>query len=165
MRRFLSGDIRILVSTMVIEVGVDVPNATVMMIEHAERFGLSQLHQLRGLVGRGSTDSVCILMSGTKVSRDGRERLQTMVRTEDGFEIAETDLRLRGPGDLLGTKQSGLPEFRYADIIADQDLLALAKEFAVALLDRDPDLKHPDHLRLSAAFEPYFQKRMSLVGA
>jgi len=165
MRRFLSGHIRILVSTTVIEVGVDVPNATVMLIEHAERFGLSQLHQLRGRVGRGGIDSVCILMAGTKVSRDGRERLQTMVRTEDGFEIAETDLRLRGPGDLLGTKQSGMPEFRYADITADQDLLESAKALALALLERDPDLTHPDHQRLSAAFEPYYNKRMSLFGA
>jgi ATP-dependent DNA helicase RecG len=165
MNRFRAGDIRILVSTTVIEVGVDVPNATVMLIEHAERFGLSQLHQLRGRVGRGNRESVCILMAGTRVSKDGRERLQTMVRTEDGFEIAEADLRLRGPGDVLGTKQSGLPEFRYADIAADEDLLILAKEQAQALLARDPELADPANRRLAAAFEPYFAKRMALFGA
>jgi ATP-dependent DNA helicase RecG len=165
MSRFRAGDIRILVSTTVIEVGVDVPNATVMLIEHAERFGLSQLHQLRGRVGRGNDESVCILMAGTRVSKDGRERLQTMVRTEDGFEIAEADLRLRGPGDVLGTKQSGLPEFRYADIAADEDLLILAKEQAQALLARDPALGDPANRRLAAAFEPYYQKRMALFGA
>lgn len=165
MGRFQRGDVRILVSTTVIEVGVDVPDATVMLIEHAERFGLSQLHQLRGRVGRGTRESVCILMAGQKVSREGRERLDTMVRTEDGFEIAEADLRLRGPGDLLGTKQSGLPEFRYADIAADEDLLILAKEKAQALLARDPELGDPANRRLAAAFEPYFAKRMALFGA
>lgn len=165
MRRFESGEVRILVSTTVVEVGVDVPNATVMLIEHAERFGLSQLHQLRGRVGRGTRDSVCILMAGEKVGRDARERLETMARTDDGFEIAEADLRLRGPGDLLGTKQSGLPEFRHADLVADQDLLNAAKDEAVGLLDRDPDLAGLDNRRLAAAFEPYFVKRMALFGA
>lgn len=165
MRRFRDGEVRILVSTTVIEVGVDVPNATVMLIEHAERFGLSQLHQLRGRVGRGARESVCILMAGTKVSRDGRERLETMVRTEDGFEIAEADLRLRGPGDLLGTKQSGLPEFRYADITTDQEWMDLAKHHAVDILARDPELKDTGHRRLAAAFEPYFRQRMALFGA
>lgn len=165
MRRFQSGEVRILVSTTVIEVGVDVPNATVMLIEHAERFGLSQLHQLRGRVGRGAKESVCILMAGHKVSRDGRDRLETMARTEDGFEIAEADLRLRGPGDLLGTKQSGLPEFRHADIAADQDLLDIAKEHAVAILTQDPELTERGNRALAAAFEPYFRQRMALFGA
>jgi ATP-dependent DNA helicase RecG len=127
MSRFSSGDTGILVSTTVIEVGVDVPNATIMMIEHAERFGLSQLHQLRGRIGRGSKQSYCILMPGSPISKDGRYRLRKLVETTDGFEIAEADLKLRGPGDFLGTKQSGLPDFRFADIVEDRLLLEQAK--------------------------------------
>jgi ATP-dependent DNA helicase RecG len=147
-----------------VEVGVDVSNATVMIVEHAERFGLSQLHQLRGRVGRGAKDSYCILMAGPKVSRDGRERLDTMSRTNDGFEIAEVDLKLRGPGDMLGTKQSGVPEFRHADIVQDQDILLMAKEMAIKLNDEDPELRKPEHQALKAAFEPFFKRKAELFG-
>jgi ATP-dependent DNA helicase RecG len=164
MARFVKGDIRLLVSTTVVEVGVDVSNATVMIVEHAERFGLSQLHQLRGRVGRGAKDSYCILMAGPKVSRDGRERLDTMSRTNDGFEIAEVDLKLRGPGDMLGTKQSGVPEFRHADIVQDQDILLMAKEMAIKLNDEDPELRKPEHQALKAAFEPFFKRKAELFG-
>lgn len=164
MARFVKGDIRLLVSTTVVEVGVDVSNATVMIVEHAERFGLSQLHQLRGRVGRGAKDSYCILMAGPKVSRDGRERLDTMSRTNDGFEIAEVDLKLRGPGDMLGTKQSGVPEFRHADIVQDQDILLMAKEMAIKLNDADPELSKPENQALKAAFEPFFKRKAELFG-
>ncbi len=164
MARFVKGDIRLLVSTTVVEVGVDVSNATVMIVEHAERFGLSQLHQLRGRVGRGAKDSYCILMAGPKVSRDGRERLDTMSRTNDGFEIAEVDLKLRGPGDMLGTKQSGVPEFRHADIVQDQDILLMAKEMAIKLNDEDPELSKPENQSLKAAFEPFFKRKAELFG-
>ncbi|MEX0646939.1 MAG: ATP-dependent DNA helicase RecG, partial [Balneolaceae bacterium] len=130
MKRFVEGKVQILVSTTVIEVGVDVPNASIMIVEHAERFGLSQLHQLRGRVGRGEYQCYCILMPGGKLSKPGRFRLKKMVDTTDGFEIAEADLKLRGPGDFLGTKQSGLPEFKYADIVEDRMLLEQAKNEA-----------------------------------
>ncbi len=145
MTRFKKGETSILVSTTVIEVGVDVPNASVMVIEHAERFGLSQLHQLRGRVGRGAEQSFCILMTGDRLGNDARERIATMVRTNDGFEIAETDLRLRGPGDLLGTQQSGLPQLRIADLIADAELLQQARSAAQRVLDADPGLSAPAH--------------------
>ncbi len=164
MARFVKGDIRLLVSTTVVEVGVDVSNATVMIVEHAERFGLSQLHQLRGRVGRGAKDSYCILMAGPKVSRDGRERLDTMSRTNDGFEIAEVDLKLRGPGDMLGTKQSGVPEFRHADIVQDQDILLMAKDMAIKLNDEDPELRKSENQALKAAFEPFFRRKAELFG-
>lgn len=161
MQRFKEGEIDILVSTTVIEVGVDVPNANVMVIEHAERFGLSQLHQLRGRIGRGSRESYCILMPGDKISKDGRYRLQKLTETNDGFEIAEADLKLRGPGDFLGTKQSGLPEFKIADIIEDQMLLTHAKHFAWKIIREDPDLhSHPD---LKNVFEPYYKERSKLL--
>ena len=137
MQSFAKGEIDILVSTTVIEVGVNVPNASVMIIEHAERFGLSQLHQLRGRIGRGTRQSYCILMPDHAVSKSGAVRLKTMERTTDGFEIAEVDLKLRGPGDFLGTKQSGLPDFRFGDIIQDQDLLELAKKQARELMEQD----------------------------
>ena len=145
MTRFKKGETSILVSTTVIEVGVDVPNASVMVIENAERFGLSQLHQLRGRVGRGAEQSFCILMTGDRLGNDARERIATMVRTNDGFEIAETDLRLRGPGDLLGTQQSGLPQLRIADLIADAELLQQARSAAQRVLDADPGLSAPAH--------------------
>jgi ATP-dependent DNA helicase RecG len=134
MRLFQQGKIQILVSTTVIEVGVDVPNATVMVIEHAERFGLAQLHQLRGRIGRSAAKSYCILMTGGKVSEDGERRLDALVRTNDGFEIAELDLELRGPGEFFGTRQAGLPSFQVASLIRDRDLLAIAKREAVAVL-------------------------------
>ena len=134
MRRFQSGELNILVATTVIEVGVDVPNATVMVIEHAERFGLSQLHQLRGRIGRGSGKSFCILMTGGKVSEEGEQRLDAMVRTNDGFQIAELDLQLRGPGEFFGTKQAGMPSFHVANLIRDRQVLEAAKREAAAVL-------------------------------
>src|SRR5947207_3601212 len=136
MRLFQQGNIQILVSTTVIEVGVDVPNAAVMVIEHAERFGLAQLHQLRGRIGRGAAKSFCILMTGGKVSEEGEHRLDAMVRTNDGFQIAELDLELRGPGEFFGTRQAGLPSFQVANIIRDRDLLEIAKREAAAVLSR-----------------------------
>ncbi|MEX1062855.1 MAG: ATP-dependent DNA helicase RecG [Balneolaceae bacterium] len=164
MKRFYSGQLQILVSTTVIEVGVDVSNANVMIIEHAERFGLSQLHQLRGRIGRGKRQSYCILMAGGKISRTGRVRLNKMVQTNDGFEIAEADLELRGPGDFLGTKQSGLPEFNYADITEDRQILEQAKKEAWSIMHRDPELGNPGHRKLRSEFEPYFREKSSLFG-
>jgi ATP-dependent DNA helicase RecG len=134
MRMFQQGELQILVATTVIEVGVDVPNATVMVIEHAERFGLAQLHQLRGRIGRGAAKSHCILMTGGKVSEEGQKRLDAMVRTNDGFQIAELDLELRGPGEFFGTRQAGMPSFRVANIIRDAQLLEAAKREAAAVL-------------------------------
>ncbi len=134
MRLFQKGELDILVSTTVIEVGVDVANATVMVVEHAERFGLSQLHQLRGRIGRGAAKSFCILMTGGKVSEDGERRLDAMVRTTDGFQIAELDLELRGPGEFFGTRQAGMPSFQVANLIRDRQLLEAAKREAAAVL-------------------------------
>ena len=130
-----------MISTMVIEVGVDVPNASVMVIESAERFGLSQLHQLRGRVGRGADQSYCILMSGVKLSKEAKTRLETMVRTNDGFEIAEVDMRLRGPGDIEGTQQSGIPfDMKIANLAKDQRILEHARRVADDILEDDPGL-------------------------
>jgi len=145
MKRFVEKKTHIMVATTVIEVGVDVPNASVMVIENAERFGLSQLHQLRGRVGRGADQSHCILMSSYKLTTDGRKRLETMVRTTDGFEIAEVDLHLRGPGDIQGTQQSGLVGLKLANLIKDEKLLRMAREFAFRVLDEDPRLEHPEN--------------------
>jgi len=141
MKRFLEKETQVLVSTTVIEVGVDVPAASVMVIENADRFGLSQLHQLRGRVGRGSSQSYCILMTPEELGNDARTRISTMLRTNDGFEIAETDLRLRGPGDLQGTQQSGILNLRIADIIKDEKILKFAKNIATDLLNEDPGLR------------------------
>ena len=149
MRRFVERDTQIMVSTTVIEVGVNVPNATVMVIESAEKFGLSQLHQLRGRVGRGSEKSYCILLSANGVGKEAKERLSVMCMTNDGFKIAEKDLELRGPGDIQGTRQSGALEFKLADIVADKVLLEFAKQDADLLLSNDPDLKLPDHESLA----------------
>ena len=145
MARFIAGKTQILVATTVIEVGVNVPNATVMVIENAERFGLSQLHQLRGRVGRGGNQSYCILMSKDQLSQEGKVRLGTMVQTSDGFKIAEVDLQLRGPGNLAGTEQSGLIEFKLADLACDQDLLAQVRKDVLEIFRRDPQLNHPAH--------------------
>ena len=134
MRMFQKGELQVLVATTVIEVGVDVPNATVMVIEHAERFGLAQLHQLRGRIGRGAAKSYCILMTGGKVTEEGERRLDAMVRTNDGFQIAELDLELRGPGEFFGTRQAGMPNFRVANLIRDRQLLELAKREAAAVM-------------------------------
>ena len=164
MQSFAKGEIDILVSTTVIEVGVNVPNASVMIIEHAERFGLSQLHQLRGRIGRGTRQSYCILMPDHAVSKSGAVRLKTMERTTDGFEIAEVDLKLRGPGDFLGTKQSGLPDFRFGDIIQDQDLLELAKKQARELMEQDFLLSKQEHLELKHFFESYHREKKLFYG-
>jgi ATP-dependent DNA helicase RecG len=140
---FAGGEIRLLVATTVIEVGVDVPDAGVMVIEHAERFGLAQLHQLRGRVGRGDRPSSCLLLYGKPLGAAARARLEVLRSTEDGFRIAEQDLRLRGPGELLGTRQSGLPAFRLADLGAHADLMAAARDEARSMLGRDPCLESP----------------------
>jgi len=148
MQRFVKGETKIMVATTVIEVGVNVPNASVMLIENAERFGLSQLHQLRGRVGRGAEQSYCILMSKYELSRDSRIRLDTMVRTNDGFEIADVDLRLRGPGDLMGTQQSGITDLLIADLSKDAPLLTLARDAAQQVLTTDPSLELPEHFAI-----------------
>ena len=145
MARFVKGETQIMVSTTVIEVGVNIPNASVMVIENAERFGLSQLHQLRGRVGRGADQSYCILMSSYKLSTDGKKRLQTMVETSDGFEIADADLKLRGPGDMYGTQQSGILDLKLADLVKDEKILKFAREKATELLEVDPHLSLPEN--------------------
>ena len=145
MQRFIRGETQIMVATTVIEVGVNVPNASVMIIENSERFGLSQLHQLRGRVGRGAEQSFCILMSSAKLSREAKIRLETMVRTNDGFEISEIDLQLRGPGDIEGTQQSGVLDLKLADLAQDQQILQAARQAVIEIFERDPDLTSPDH--------------------
>ena len=164
MRLFQQGKIQILVSTTVIEVGVDVPNAAVMVIEHAERFGLSQLHQLRGRIGRGAAKSYCILMTGGKVSEEAERRLDAMVRTNDGFEIAELDLEMRGPGEFFGTRQAGMPSFQVASLIRDRDLLELAKKEAAAVLSGpNSEISQPDIDRALRHMRTKWQKTYGLV--
>ena len=141
MQAFAEGAVDLLVATTVIEVGVDVPKATVMVIEHAERFGLAQLHQLRGRIGRGSDRSTCLLLYQGPLGETARARIRIMRETDDGFRIAEEDLRLRGAGELLGTRQSGFPEFRLADLAVHDDLLAIARDDARLILERDPELE------------------------
>lgn len=148
MQRFVKGDTQIMVSTTVIEVGVNVPNASVMVIESAEKFGLSQLHQLRGRVGRGAEKSYCILMTSAKLSSDARERLKIMTTTNNGFEIAEKDLELRGPGDIEGTRQSGALNLRLADLVKDKAILELARSYAEAIVEKDPELESAENLRV-----------------
>lgn len=148
MQRFVQGDTQIMVATTVIEVGVDVPNASVMVIESAERFGLSQLHQLRGRVGRGSEKSYCVLLTGNKLNQEAKDRLKTMSATNDGFLIAEKDLSLRGPGDIEGTRQSGMLNFKLANIVLDRPLLEKSKEMAEEILDKDPELSTDENLPL-----------------
>lgn len=148
MQRFVSNDTQIMVSTTVIEVGVNVPNASVMVIESAEKFGLSQLHQLRGRVGRGAEQSFCILLTGSKISKDAAERLKIMVATNDGFKIAEKDLEIRGPGDIEGTQQSGLLNFRLANIVQDKVIVDAAKEQVDSILDTDPDFTLAENLKI-----------------
>ncbi|MEC8851117.1 MAG: helicase-related protein, partial [Pseudomonadota bacterium] len=150
MDTFRNGGVDLLVATTVIEVGVDVPAATVMVIEHAERFGLAQLHQLRGRIGRGDRAAFCLLLHANGLSQTARARLQVMRDTEDGFKIAEEDLRLRGSGEVLGAKQSGLPAFRLVDMAAHEDLLVIARDEARLLLDRDPELKSDQGAKLRA---------------
>jgi len=153
MERFVKGETQIMIATTVIEVGVNVPNASVMVIENTERFGLSQLHQLRGRVGRGADKSYCILMSSFKLTTEGRERIQTMVNTSDGFEIAEADLKLRGPGNIEGTQQSGILNFRIADLARDARILQTAREIAARILDNDPQFSKPEHERLRLFYD------------
>ncbi len=159
MKRFSEGKTNIMVATTVIEVGVNVPNASVMVIESAERFGLSQLHQLRGRVGRGAEQSYCILMTSFKLNNDTKTRLDTMVRTNDGFEIAEVDLKLRGPGDIMGTQQSGVLNLQIADLVKDRDILQLARNYALRLLKDDSSMSKPEHLTLRNVFLELSKKK------
>ncbi|MDG1778672.1 MAG: ATP-dependent DNA helicase RecG [Flavobacteriaceae bacterium] len=152
MQRFIKGETQIMVATTVIEVGVNVPNASVMVIESAERFGLSQLHQLRGRVGRGAEQSYCILMTSHKLGNDSKTRMETMVRSSDGFEIAEVDLKLRGPGDIMGTQQSGVLRLKIANIVQDKTLLSLARSWAKKILKEDPKLSLPKHLPINTTY-------------
>jgi len=165
MRRFQRGEIDVLVATTVIEVGVDVPNATVMVVEHAERFGLAQLHQLRGRVGRGSAKSYCILITGHRVSEQAEERLSAMVRTQDGFELAELDLSMRGPGEIFGTRQAGLPEFRIANLVRDKALLELAKREAEYFVNHPESYDEGERARVRARLKEAWQRRYGLVEA
>ena len=149
MQKFVTGETQLMVATTVIEVGVNVPNASVMIIESAERFGLSQLHQLRGRVGRGADQSYCILLTGVKLSSDSRKRMEIMTRTNDGFEISEADLQLRGPGDMEGTQQSGIPfELKIADLAKDAQMLEIARNTAWDILEEDPTLSKPENRML-----------------
>jgi ATP-dependent DNA helicase RecG len=164
MAQFKRGDIDVLVSTTVIEVGVDVPNASVMVIEHAERFGLSQLHQLRGRIGRGSAKSHCILLTGGKVTPEADQRLDAMARTQNGFEIAELDLQLRGPGEFFGTKQAGMPELRVANILRDRKLLELAKQEAERFVNASDSAITPEERRaVMEHLRTHWQRRYGLV--
>jgi len=159
MNRFLRGETHIMVATTVIEVGVNIPNASVMVIESAERFGLSQLHQLRGRVGRGAEQSYCILMTSFKLTNDAKTRLETMVKTNDGFEIAEVDLKLRGPGDLMGTQQSGVLNLRIADIVKDAAILKRAREMAIEVLRIDPNLANTDNRNINKTYQEITRNR------
>ena len=160
MQRFVQGDTQIMVATTVIEVGVNVPNATVMFIESAEKFGLSQLHQLRGRVGRGAEKSYCILLTSPGIGRDASERMKIMTQTTSGFEIAEKDLLLRGPGEIEGTRQSGALEFKLASIVEDRQLLEKASQQAAQLIEKDPALSAPENCPLLQ----FLQQRKGMVG-
>jgi ATP-dependent DNA helicase RecG len=162
MALFRAGEVQILVATTVVEVGVDVPNATVMLIESSERFGLSQLHQLRGRVGRGAHASQCLLVANTVKSQVARERLETMEQSTDGFVIAQKDLDLRGPGEFLGTRQSGLPELSVANLARDQQLLVAARKEAQLIVERDPRLKLPEHAPLLQALRERWEGKLDL---
>jgi ATP-dependent DNA helicase RecG len=163
MLEFKEGQIQILVATTVIEVGIDIPNASVMVVEHAERFGLSQLHQLRGRIGRGRYPSKCILLAQYRSSEEARRRLQAMERTTDGFQIAEEDLMLRGPGEFFGTRQSGLPDFRVAHLIRDTPILIEARREAFQLIQEDPELIQPSHLGLREMLMKRWKGRLELA--
>jgi ATP-dependent DNA helicase RecG len=162
MRRFVKGEIQILVSTTVIEVGVDVPNASVMVVEHAERFGLSQLHQLRGRVGRGAEQSYCVLLASEKQTEVARERLGIMEETNDGFRIAEKDLAIRGPGEIMGTRQAGLPEFRIANLVRDLNILQAARKEAEFYFDRVID--SPELSRMLQRIQADARLKLAAVG-
>jgi ATP-dependent DNA helicase RecG len=166
MRRFARGEIDVLVATTVIEVGMDVPNASVMVIEHAERFGLAQMHQLRGRVGRGRAKSYCILVTGGPVSAQADERLNAMVRTQSGFELAELDLEQRGPGEFFGTRQAGMPEFRVANLLRDRELLELAKvEAAQFVATAGEEATAEERAVVAARLKATWQRRYGLVEA
>lgn len=159
MNQFINGKTQIMVATTVIEVGVNVPNASVMIIESVERFGLSQLHQLRGRVGRGAEQSYCVLMSGLKLSAEAKKRISTMVETTDGFKIAEVDLEIRGPGDVMGTQQSGVMDLKVANIVEDQQILVFARDLARKIYDKDPDLNHSANEKLNISLSKLMKER------
>jgi ATP-dependent DNA helicase RecG len=165
MRRFQRREIDVLIATTVIEVGVDVPNATMMVIEHAERFGLAQMHQLRGRVGRGSARSYCILMTGGKISPPAAERLAAMVRTQNGFELAELDLQLRGPGEFFGTRQAGIPDFRVANLVRDRDLLELAKTQSAWFVSATGEISEEEKAKVWNRLREAWQRRYGLLDA
>jgi ATP-dependent DNA helicase RecG len=163
MMEFKEGKIQILVATTVIEVGIDIPNASVMVVEHAERFGLSQLHQLRGRIGRGRYPSKCILLAQYRSSEEARVRLRAMGRTNDGFQIAEEDLTLRGPGEFFGIRQSGFPDFRVAHLVRDTPILIEARKEAFGLVREDPELTHPSHLAMKHVLKRRWKGRLELA--
>jgi ATP-dependent DNA helicase RecG len=162
MKDFKEGIINILVSTTVIEVGIDVPNASVMMIEHAERFGLAQLHQLRGRVGRGQYQSYCLLMAEYPLSDDAKRRLDIMVKTNNGFDIADEDLNIRGPGEFFGTRQSGLPELKNTNILRDVKILEAARREAFDLIKKDPLLSMPEHICLRIVLKQKWLEKLEM---
>jgi ATP-dependent DNA helicase RecG len=161
MQRFVKNETQIMVATTVIEVGVNVPNASIMIIENAEKFGLAQLHQLRGRVGRGAEQSYCILMSGQKLSKNGKTRLQTMVKTTNGFEIADTDLKLRGPGDMMGTQQSGILDLKFADLAKDGKIIEEARNLAGKILSADETLSTPENQLLQKRLASFKDREMN----
>ena len=163
MRAFKAGELDLLVATTVIEVGIDVPNASVMLVEHAERFGLAQLHQLRGRVGRGAAQSYCILLVNEPMSDEARQRIDAMAQTQDGFRLAEVDLGIRGPGEFFGTRQSGLPEFRAGSLLTHARLLEEARQDAMQLVARDPGLRLPEHRALREALVARWRERLELA--
>jgi ATP-dependent DNA helicase RecG len=163
MKEFKEGRLQILVTTTVIEVGIDIPNASVMVVEHAERFGLSQLHQLRGRIGRGHYPSKCILLAQYRSSEEARVRLQAMARTSDGFQIAEEDLNLRGPGEFFGIRQSGFPDFKVAHLVRDAPILIEARKEAFQLIQEDPELVHPSHSILKNILRRRWKGRLELA--
>jgi len=166
MRRFQRGETDVLIATTVIEVGVDVPNASIMVIEHAERFGLAQMHQLRGRVGRGAAKSYCVLMTGGKISPQADERLDAMVRTQNGFELAELDLAQRGPGEFFGTRQTGLPDFRVANLLRDRKMLELAKQQAANFIETvEPQLTAPERVMVRTLLKQHWQRKYGLIEA
>jgi ATP-dependent DNA helicase RecG len=165
MRRFQRREIDVLISTTVVEVGVDVANATMMVIEHAERFGLAQMHQLRGRVGRGSARSYCILMTGGKISPAAAERLAAMVRTQNGFELAELDLQLRGPGEFFGTRQAGIPDFRVANLVRDRAMLELAKTESASFVSAASEIPEEEKAKVWSRLRVAWQRRYGLVDA
>ena len=158
MNKFINQETQIMVATTVIEVGVNIPNATIMVIQNAERFGLSQLHQLRGRVGRGTDKSYCFLITSNKLTNDAKTRIKAMVDSSDGFNIAEIDLKIRGPGDILGTRQSGLIHFKLASLVKDQQILQMARKEAGNILDKDFELLHYQNKPISRHFKKYHAK-------